>query len=171
MLIPFTKKPKPSAGTIILAVLLPRNGVFDGNVTSQSYLAMLNSFFWPELTERGFQDDAIFMQDGAPPHFGLIVRQWLNDRFPERWMGRSSPNMPWPPRSPDLTPCDFFLWGFIKDKVYTTRPRDLLELKDRIRTAFNEITVEMRFKTALQYKERLQQVLENGGSHVECYSR
>ncbi|MCP4489672.1 MAG: hypothetical protein GY820_20510 [Gammaproteobacteria bacterium] len=26
-------------------------------------------------------------------------------------------------RSPDLTPCDFFLWGFIKSKVqYETRP-------------------------------------------------
>ncbi|GBN23572.1 hypothetical protein AVEN_144157-1 [Araneus ventricosus] len=28
------------------------------------------------------------------------------------------PLLPWPPRSPDLTPCDFFLWGYVKDKIY-----------------------------------------------------
>ena len=31
----------------------------------------------------------------------------------------------WPPRSPDLTPCDFFLWGYVKDNAYepqTARP-------------------------------------------------
>jgi hypothetical protein len=24
----------------------------------------------------------------------------------------------WPPRFPDATPCDFFLWGYVKDQVY-----------------------------------------------------
>ena len=24
----------------------------------------------------------------------------------------------WPPRSPDLTPCDFFLRGYVKDNAY-----------------------------------------------------
>jgi hypothetical protein len=23
-----------------------------------------------------------------------------------------------PPRSPDPTPCDFFMWGYVKDQVY-----------------------------------------------------
>ena len=26
----------------------------------------------------------------------------------------------WPARSPDLTPCDFFLWGWLKEQVYST---------------------------------------------------
>ncbi len=82
-------------------------------------------------------------------------------------MGRGSPNMPWPPRSPDLTPCDFFVWGFVKSKVYATRPPDIAELKERIRGAFAEITVEMRQKTVLAYRERLEKVIENGGGHVE----
>jgi len=38
----------------------------------------------------------------------------------------------WPPRSPDLSVCDFFLWGYLKNRVYTTRPRTLDELKQRI---------------------------------------
>lgn len=77
--------------------------------------------------------------------------------------------MSWPPRSPDLTPCDFFLWGFVKSKVYAERPVDIPDLKNRIRRAFEEITVEMRMKTILQYRERLEQIMENGGCHIERY--
>jgi hypothetical protein len=39
----------------------------------------------------------------------------------------------WPPQSPDLNPCDFYLWGKLKDKVYVNNPHTLDELKDNIR--------------------------------------
>lgn len=140
---------------------------FDETINSERYLAMLQTHFHPELELRQIQNDIIFMQDGAPPHWGRMVRNWLNENFPNRWMGRGSVMMPWPPRSPDLTPCDFFLWGFIKSKVYTTRPENIEELKNRIITAFDEITVEMRMKILLEYRERLYKIVENDGSHVE----
>jgi hypothetical protein len=67
-------------------------------------------------------DDFILQQDGAPPNFHLEVRRHLNTTLPQRWIGRTSNEdsalIPWPPGSPDLTPCDFFLWGYVKDKVY-----------------------------------------------------
>jgi hypothetical protein len=56
-----------------------------------------------------------FQQDGAPPHFHRNVRQHLDDNFTNIWIGRGSNNL-WPPRSPDLTPLDFFLVGLIKRK-------------------------------------------------------
>jgi hypothetical protein len=28
------------------------------------------------------------MQNGAPPHFGLPVREWLENSFPYLWIGR-----------------------------------------------------------------------------------
>ncbi|PNF20181.1 hypothetical protein B7P43_G16983 [Cryptotermes secundus] len=49
-----------------------------------------------------------FQQDGAPPHYLGEVREYLNTRFPGRWIGREAP-IAWPPRSPGLTPLDFFL--------------------------------------------------------------
>lgn len=56
--------------------------------------------------------------------------------------------MRWPVRSPDLTPCDFYLWGFIKSKAYARaldRPiRDATELKERIISAFNDETPDLR---------------------------
>jgi hypothetical protein len=42
----------------------------------------------------------------------------------------------WPPRSPDATLCDFFLWGYVKDQVYVPPlPASIPELQLRIRTA------------------------------------
>jgi hypothetical protein len=64
-------------------------------------------------------DELVFMHDGAPPHFALSVRSWLNRKFAGRWLWRRRPQE-WPERSPDLTSCDFFLWGWVKEEVYNT---------------------------------------------------
>ena len=52
------------------------------------------------------------MQDGAPPHFSCFATDVLrvNERFPDAWIGRGGP-IPCPPRSPDLSPLDFFPVG------------------------------------------------------------
>ena len=49
----------------------------------------------------------------------------------------------WAPRSPDLTPLDYFLWGYLKSKVYVPRPANINELKRRITTEFNSIPADM----------------------------
>ncbi|XP_064470085.1 uncharacterized protein LOC135384831 [Ornithodoros turicata] len=83
---------------------------FDGTVPGENYLTMLQREFLPEFASLHMQKEVcIFMQDGAPPHFASEVRDWLTETSPGRWMGRGSPTMPWPARSPELTPCDFFL--------------------------------------------------------------
>jgi hypothetical protein len=54
--------------------------------------------------------------------------------FGKRIVGRGI----WPPRSPDLTPPDFFLWGFLKERVYSNNLPGLEELKHNIeQTAAN----------------------------------
>jgi len=71
---------------------------------------------------------------------------WMN--LPRRWIGRSTDeNMAltcWPPRSPDITPCDFFLWGYIKDRLFIPPlPVSLNELKQRITTAVASVDEDM----------------------------
>jgi hypothetical protein len=51
-----------------------------------------------------------FQHDGAPPHNSRLTQQVLNTWNPHKWIGRGGP-VAWPPRSPDLTPVDFFLWN------------------------------------------------------------
>lgn len=55
-------------------------------------------------------ENFVFHQDGAPPHNLRAVTENLNQVFPERWMGLHG-FFPWPARSPDLTPLDFFFGG------------------------------------------------------------
>ncbi|CAH2004529.1 unnamed protein product [Acanthoscelides obtectus] len=82
---------------------------------------------------------AWFQLDGCPTHYSRIVRNWLDENYPERWIGRGGP-VAWPPRSPDLNPLDFFVWGFLKEKVYQTpvTTRDMM-LIDIIRNACDKI--------------------------------
>ena len=47
-----------------------------------------------------------------------------------------------PPRSPDLTPADFFLWGLLKGKVYKNTPRKIEQLKDAIRQEIQAVNVD-----------------------------
>jgi hypothetical protein len=47
--------------------------------------------------------------------------------------------MPWPPRSPDITPLDFSLWSYVKSNVYRTPVNGLDDLKTRIRNAISAI--------------------------------
>lgn len=85
--------------------------------------------------------DMWFMHDGAPPHFSRIARHLLSQPrfFGNRWIGRAGP-VAWPPRSPDLNPIDFFLWGHCKALVYEQGPlQNVEELRRRIIRAFNEI--------------------------------
>ena len=58
-------------------------------------------------------DDYVFQRDGWPAHFQNDVRDYLNTNLPQCWIEGSEQDdvglMRWPPRSPDLTPSDFFL--------------------------------------------------------------
>jgi hypothetical protein len=51
-------------------------------VTGKSYLELLEERFLPDVQEWDNFDEMIFMQDGAPPHWALIVRAWLDENFP-----------------------------------------------------------------------------------------
>ena len=104
----------------------------------------MTEYVSPQLEQ--YQPQFIFQQDGAPPHWGLKVCQFLNETFPDRWIGRDGP-IPLPPRFPDITPLNFFLWGYVKDIVYRTKVRDTNDLQRRVIEAFDAVTVDMLTRT------------------------
>jgi hypothetical protein len=71
-----------------------------------------------------------FMHDGDPPHFSITVREFLDNMYPVRWIGRGG-STAWPPRSPDLNPFDFYLWGHLMTLVYATPVNDIATLRQR----------------------------------------
>lgn len=130
------------------------------------YLEMLRNYVWPVVSEWEGAERIIFMQDGAPPHFHLDVRAWLNATFPNKWIGRGGPQF-WPARSPDLTPCDFFLWGWAKEQVYKAKPKTLCDLERLIQQVFENIPNEFMRKAVEDVPKRLRKCIENTGCYVE----
>ena len=102
-----------------------------------------------------------------------IVRVILNRVLPQRWIGRAAANgdknlLPWPPRSPDLTPCDFFLWGFVKDSVYVPPlPTSIHEIRDRITHALQAITADMLHRVWDEFDYRVDVCRVTQGAHIE----
>ena len=78
------------------------------------------------------------MHDGGPLHFSRVVRQFLNQHFANKWIGRGGP-VAWPARSPDLNPLDFHLWGHLKSIVYETSIENAETLRNRIEQGFRQI--------------------------------
>ena len=114
------------------------------------------------------QDTVIFQQDGAPPHCALEVPDFLHETFPNKWIGRDGP-IPWPPRSPDITPLDFFLWGYVKDIVYKTAVRDIVTLQQRIRAAISTIIPHMLQNVWQETEYRFDILRVTRGAHVKVY--
>ncbi len=73
----------------------------------------------------------------------------------------------WPPRSPDLNPCDFYLWGYLKSVVYNPLPKTLDELKANIEREIKKISKETLKKVFLDLEKRCQKIILVGGGHIE----
>lgn len=134
---------------------------FEGPVDRYAYLNLLNSVVWPFSRYKRL----IFQQDGAPAHYALDVRNWLDNKFPGKWIGRDGP-YEWPARSPDLAPCDFFLWGYLKSLVYRTRPATIAELRARIIHCCGEIPIEFLERACHATRKRFEECIALEGHQL-----
>ena len=136
---------------------------FDTTVNAANYLEMLKDFFWPKLLRTQEYKKYFFQQDGAPPHAATEVQNWLRSKFEERFIGK----LQWPPRSPDLNICDFFLWGYLKARVYNPIPKTKEELKENIRREIKNIDKSILKSVFHNFKKRLDSVIRENGGHIE----
>ncbi|GFS82932.1 DUF4817 domain-containing protein [Trichonephila clavipes] len=72
----------------------------------------------------------------------------------------------WPPRSCDLTPLDYFLWGCVKSWVYADKPQTLDHLEDNIRRVIADIRPQMLEKVIENWTSRLDYIRASRGSHM-----
>ena len=73
----------------------------------------------------------------------------------------------WPPRSPDLNPLDFFLWGYLKSIVYTPLPPNLDDLQHNIEQAVQNIDVQVIRKSVRNIRHRARLCLQANGGYFE----
>jgi hypothetical protein len=73
----------------------------------------------------------------------------------------------WPPRSPDLSPPDFFLWGYLKETVYQENPHTLEDLRNNITNAVQGITADVLRRVSWNMCRRVQSCLQQNGGHFQ----
>lgn len=97
----------------------------------------------------------------------------LDQEFLKGWVGPGSKYANWPKLSPDLNPINFFLWGFIKNKVYTEplEEDNVTELALRIYHAFTDVTPGMLMEAINAYKDRLKLVIQTEGNLVDVQDK
>ncbi|GFW92180.1 uncharacterized protein TNCV_3540661 [Trichonephila clavipes] len=104
-----------------------------------------------------------FQKDGATCHTARATIDLLKDTFGDRLISRFGP-VNWPPRSCDLTPLDYFLWGYVKSLVYADKPQTLDHSEDNIRRVIADIRPQMLEKVIENWTSRLDYIRASRGS-------
>ena len=135
------------------------------SVTSERYTKMLSTFVKPKLKDLKNYKQVWFQQDGATAHTAKKSMNLLKEIFGDRVISLRG-KVVWPARSPDLSPCDFFLWGFLKAKVYEHRPTTIPALKQAIADEIKRIPQEVITKVMNSFRSRLERCVTCGGGHL-----
>ena len=136
---------------------------FEDTVNQHNYLEMLKNYFWPKVLKTAEYKKYYFQQDGARPHTAKTVQTWLKDQFEEKFIDKDM----WPPRSPDLNPCDFFLWGHLKSMAYNPLPKTLDDLKANIEREIKKISKNILKSNFLNFQKRCELIISAEGGHIE----
>jgi transposase len=141
---------------------------YDGTLTGARYLQLLQNVM-PDFVENlpVFNlRNVWFQHDGAPAHKTSPVKQYLVTEFGNQIIGYGGFEE-WPPRSPDLTPLDFFLWGYLKQQVYATPQETLQDFKRRITDACANVSPSMLQRVQCEILTRIQMCIAADGAKFE----
>ena len=137
------------------------------SVTSERCVAVPRNFCEPELGRRVIDLSSVwFQQGGATAHTATASMCVLREMSPQHVIS-SAGNVPWPARSPDLSACDYFLWGggHLKSRVFMCQPWTIVELQQSIKEEIAAIPDQMIRWVMENLRVRLKQRLRNGGRH------
>jgi hypothetical protein len=125
---------------------------------------MLENFLRPKLDDlfdKYGAENVWFQQDGATAHTSRRSLEILREMFPGHAVSLRG-DIGWPPRSPDLTPCD----PFLKAQVYQHCPQIFEGLKEVITQEVVAILPEMTHRVTEKCRKRLNQCIDNVDRHL-----
>ena len=109
----------------------------------------------------------IYQQDGATPHTSNVSLEYLRRYFPgDRLISRRTDN-PWPAHSPGLSPPDFFVWGYLKERVHHNNLQIIDVLKENIHREIRRIPREMLDRVINNFNVCVATVIQRRGAWIE----
>jgi hypothetical protein len=130
-------------------------------VNTEVYLRILEDFC-SQLTENKKRN--CFQQDGATCHTSRQSLTRIHEAFTEE---RTVSKGLWPPRSPDLSSCEFYLWGYLTGKVYENNPRTINQLKENICRTIEAIDINFLRLVTLNVIKRAQKCIDANGRQFQ----
>lgn len=106
---------------------------FRDTVNKERYIEIIDKFLHQAKIQKKV---TWFQQDSASAHTAGTTLSHLKDIFQDRVITRPL----WPPRSPDLTPLDFFLWQPLKNFCFKRKPQNLDELESLAKEYLHSIS-------------------------------
>ena len=124
-------------------------------VTANWYITVCLPKIFDELSIKG----TIFHHDNAPSDTALATKQFLKEKKVKL--------MEHPPYSPDLAPCDFFLFPKLKKKLRGQVFKDENKIEKEIMKFFNGLKKTDWYSAFNMWKQRMQKCIDNGGDYFE----
>jgi hypothetical protein len=140
---------------------------FHQTINAERYRELILNEFINQLDDEELQY-GYFQQDGATPHTTQANLQYLSDFFGDRVISRGT-NTPWPPRSPDLTPLEFSVFGYLKNEMYKRQMNNLNQLMEEITNCCRNINEQMLQNIFENKKMRVRRYLQQNGGHFEPF--
>jgi len=134
---------------------------FDATVTTAAYMETFNTFV-NQLDDNQLSI-GYFQQDGATSRTSHASRAQIQSSSGDRFISKGL----CPRRSPDLTPPDNFLWGYLKGRVYRNKPRNTDALKANIAEEIQAVTADVLARTFQNMARRVQSCLDANGGHFQ----
>lgn len=141
----------------------------DGALNGEKYRHFLEfelSSLLDDIPLRDRLNCKYFQQDGAPAHNSQVAMRFLKNKFCNNVIATNT-SIRWPARSPDLSPLDFFLWGYLKDRIYSNPIDSVENLRERIILECAAITADNLNAVMQTIKKRYQKCLECNGEAFE----
>ena len=131
-------------------------------VNSQYYCeTILKKFLARDARKLYPNGDFVFHQDSAPSHVSKWTQEWMNPRL--RYIHHTK----WIPNSPDAAPMDYFVWGYLKNKLESKKINDTAALKRALKKAWKELPQELINRALDSWPRRVHQIYKNKGLHIE----
>ena len=135
--------------------------IYDATITTAAYMEIFNTF----VNQLDDEELSIgyFQNDGATSHTSHASMAKIQSFFGDRVISQAF----WPQRSPDLTPPDYSLWGYLKGRVYQNKPRTTDALKANITEEIQAVTADVLARNFQNMARRVQSCLDANGGHFQ----
>jgi hypothetical protein len=131
-------------------------------INTTEYLKILTEVLMPWIRKHYDPKKVMFVQDSAPAHGSKAVQEFLKAELPN-----FVPKEVWPSSSPDLNPCDFWLWGAVEVKSNAAPHNTIASLKRSIKRELLSIKPDEARTACASFRKRITEVIAANGGHIE----